>query len=144
MADEPQVEYAGFWLRAWAAAVDALLFTLCSVSLLYAIHGRPYFKLSVHERGPVDFLNSFVLINLLVPLFWLVCGATPGKMAVAAKIVDARTGGKPGPRRLLIRFLGYYLAFLTFGLSVLWIAFDRRKRGLHDLLAGTAVVRTRR
>jgi uncharacterized RDD family membrane protein YckC len=143
MANTQDIRYAGFWLRVWAAAVDLLFFLLVTVPLLYAIHGRDYFRCDVSDRGPVDFLNMFVLPNIMVPLCWLLCSATPGKMAISARIVDAKTGMKPRPIQFIIRFLGCYLSYLTFGLGILWIAFDRRKQGLHDKLAGTVVVHTK-
>jgi uncharacterized RDD family membrane protein YckC len=143
MAETQEIRYAGFWVRVGATALDLLVFTLISVPLLYAIHGRGYFQSEVPARGLVDFLNMFVLPNLIVPLLWVLCGATPGKMAVSAKIVDARTGKKPTLRQCLLRFVGCYLSLLLLGLGFFWIAVDRKKQGWHDKLAGTVVVRTR-
>ena len=143
MSDTQEMRYAGFWVRVGATALDLLVFTLIAVPLLYAIHGRGYFRSEVPDRGWVDFLNMFVLPNLLVPLLWVLCGATPGKMAISAKIVDAHTGKKPSLRQCLMRLLGCYLSVLLLGLGFLWIAIDRKKQGLHDKLAGTVVIRTR-
>jgi len=143
MASNHDIRYAGFGLRMWAALVDLLFFMLVTVPLLYAIHGREYFRSDISARGPVDFLNMFVLPNALILLCWLLCSATPGKMAISAKIVDAETGKRPSLRQLLLRLLGCYVSFLLLGLGVLWIAFDRRKQGWHDKLAGTVVVHTK-
>ncbi|MGA7985503.1 MAG: RDD family protein [Burkholderiales bacterium] len=41
---------------------------------------------------------------------------------------------------MFIRFLGYFVSIVPLGLGFLWIAFDRKKRGWHDLIAGTVVV----
>lgn len=135
------MEYAGFWRRVWAAVLDLFLFVLSTAPLFYAIYGRWYLKLSVPERGPIDFLNSFVLANALLLFFWFVCAATPGKMAMSVRIVDAATGQRPRPRQWLLRYLGLYLAALPLGLGLLWMAIDKKKQGWHDKLAGTAVVR---
>lgn len=143
MADTEEMRYAGFWIRVGAAVLDLLVFTLIAVPLLYAIHGRGYFRSEVLDRGVVDFLNMVVLPNLLVPLLWVLCGATPGKMAVSAKIVDARTGKRPALRQCLLRLVGCYLSALPLGLGFVWIAVDRKKQGWHDKLAGTVVIRTR-
>ena len=43
-------------------------------------------------RGTADILISFVLPALAVVAFWVARGATPGKMAISAQVVDARTG----------------------------------------------------
>jgi uncharacterized RDD family membrane protein YckC len=73
-------------------------------------------------------------------VFWRYRGATPGKMAIGAKIVDARTGGAPSTARLVLRFFAYLASMLPLGLGFLWIAFDRRKQGFHDKIARTAVI----
>ena len=110
----------------------------------YAIHGRDYFRSDVSVRGPVDFLNTYVLASAFILLFWIICSATPGKMAISAKIVDAKTGARPRPIQLVIRCLGYFISALPFGLGFLWVALDSRKQGFHDKLAGTVVIRPKK
>jgi uncharacterized RDD family membrane protein YckC len=143
MADKQDIYYAGFWIRVLATALDLLLFLFIAVPFLYLIHGRAYFKSEVQERGLIDFLNVFVLPNLILPLLWCLWSSTPGKMAVSTKIVDAQTGRKPKARQFLLRFLGYYLSALPLGLGFLWVLVDRKKQAWHDKLAGTVVIRTR-
>ena len=43
--------------------------------------------------------------------------------------------------RTLLRTSGYVLSAVLFSLGFLWIGFDREKRGLHDWIAGTYVIR---
>lgn len=143
MSETQEMRYAGFWIRVGATVLDLLVYTLIAVPLLYAIHGRGYFQSEVMKRGLVDFLNMFVLPNLLAPLLWVLCGATPGKMAVSAKIVDAKTCKRATLRQCLLRLVGCYLSAIPFGLGFIWIAVDRKKQGWHDKLAGTVVIRTR-
>ena len=78
---------------------------------------------------------------VLVILFWAKKQATPGKMAVSAKIVDAKTGGKPSTKQCVGRYFAYILSFIPFGLGFLWVAFDPKKQSWHDKLAGTVVVK---
>jgi uncharacterized RDD family membrane protein YckC len=69
--------------------------------------------------------------------------ATPGKMAIGAKIVDAKTLGKPSTGQLIGRYFAYYLSSIVLLLGFIWVGFDARKQGWHDKLAGTLVVRSR-
>ena len=62
-------------------------------------------------------------------------------MAIPAKIVDGQTGGKASTSQLVGRYFGYFISGIPLGLGIIWIAFDRRKQGWHDKLAGTVVVR---
>lgn len=89
----------------------------------------------------LDFLVSSLLPAAFVILFWVYKGATPGKMAISAKVVDAVTGEHPSTPRYIARYVGYLLSFLPLGLGFIWITFDKRKQGWHDKLSGTVVVR---
>lgn len=82
-----------------------------------------------------------MLPAVLVILLWIKLSATPGKMAIGATIVDARTGGKPTNAQFVIRYIGYFAAMLPFFLEIIWVGFDSRKQGWHDKLAGTVVIR---
>jgi uncharacterized RDD family membrane protein YckC len=67
--------------------------------------------------------------------------ATPGKMVIGAKIVNARTGRQPSTGQLIGRYFAYYISLIPLGLGYLWVAWDPKKQGWHDKLAGTVVVR---
>jgi len=135
------LEYAGFWMRVGAALIDTILISIVIWPVLTAVYGMEYWSGDRLIQGPLDFLVSWILPAVAVVLFWLARQATPGKMAIGARIVDAKTGGKPSTRQLLIRYLGYYVAMLPLFIGILWVAFDPRKQGWHDKLAGTVVVR---
>ena len=63
---------------------------------------------------------------------------------ISAQIVDAASGGKPSTRQLVVRYLGYYVSIIPLFMGLFWVAFDRRKQGWHDKLAGTVVVRSKK
>lgn len=142
--DSTEFEYVGFWLRVWASIIDSVLVMLVLVPLTAAIYGWDYFTSITHASGAAEFLLSWGLPAVAVLAFWMARNATPGKMAISATIVDERTGGPPGIGQHLGRYLGYFLAAIPFGLGLLWVAFDPKKQGWHDKLAGTVVVRPRK
>jgi uncharacterized RDD family membrane protein YckC len=143
---EQQLEYAGFWIRVGAAIVDTILLLIITMPLLVAIYGWAYFDpfQTGFIAGPADILINYVLPAIVVILFWHYAQATPGKMAISARIVDAETGQKPSTGQLIGRYLGYFVAIIPLGLGIIWVAIDRRKQGWHDKLAGTVVVRNPR
>lgn len=53
----------------------------------------------------------------------------------------ARVGASLIDSVLIGRYLAYYVSLIPFGLGFIWVAFDGRKQGWHDKLAGTVVVR---
>jgi uncharacterized RDD family membrane protein YckC len=86
-------------------------------------------------------LQTLVGIALLV-LYFVVesTGWSPGKSVLGIQVVDGG-GNKPSIRRMFVREIpGKLVATLVFGFGLLWIAWDRRKQGWHDHIAGTFVV----
>ena len=62
-------------------------------------------------------------------------------MALSAKIVDAETGKEPSIAQYIGRYFAYIISAIPFCLGFIWVAFDSKKQGWHDKLAGTVVVR---
>lgn len=143
---EQELEYAGFWIRTGATLIDTVLTILITLPLLIAIYGWAYLdgEQTGFIAGPADFLISWVLPAIAVIAFWIAKQATPGKMAISAKIVDAASGNAPSAGQLVGRYFAYFVSMLPLGLGLLWVAFDKRKQGWHDKLAGTVVVRKTR
>lgn len=131
----------GFGHRFLAFVIDVLVAFVVIVPLVLAIYGRDYLVRSVAGyAGFWDFMIQTVLPAVAVIAFWRSCGATPGKLAIAAKIVDAQSGGRPSTARLVTRFFAYLVSALPLFLGFVWIAIDRRKQGWHDKIAGTMVI----
>lgn len=138
-----EFEYVGFWMRFVAFLADSLILLVVLVPLLIAIYGLQYFDperlLSGASAGVWD-----IVIQLLVfvagILFWRYRGATPGKMLISAKIVDAKSGELASTGKLVLRFFAYFVSIFPLGLGFAWIGIDRRKQGFHDKIAGTLVV----
>jgi uncharacterized RDD family membrane protein YckC len=144
MSATPDLEYVGFWLRVVAALIDTVLLLLICVPIVTLVYGKEYWTSPEMLAGPADFLINWVLPAVAVLLFWIYRQATPGKMAVGARIVDARTGERPSTGQLIGRYFAYYVSMLPLFLGLFWVGWDRRKQGFHDKLANTVVVRTSR
>ncbi|MBA3253185.1 MAG: RDD family protein [Burkholderiaceae bacterium] len=139
-----EVEYAGFWIRVGAALIDTLLLAAITLPLLVSIYGWAYFgEETTFFAGPADFLISWILPAMAVIAFWLTRQATPGKMLLALRVVDATTGNTLSVGQSLGRYLGYYVSTIPLLIGLIWVAFDSKKQGWHDKLAGTVVVRAR-
>lgn len=135
------VEYAGFWIRVGAALIDTLLIMIIILPLLSYIYGIDYWLGDSFFFGFWDLMLNYILPAIAVILFWIFKSATPGKMALRLKIVDANTGQKVSTGRLIGRYLGYYVSAIPLLLGIIWVGIDKRKQGWHDKLAGTVVIR---
>jgi uncharacterized RDD family membrane protein YckC len=128
-------DYAGFGPRALAFLLDAVIVTVVVVPILVLGFG-------IREMPTENAWELLVLLAVATAVigFWRAFGATPGKIALGLKIVDARTGQAPGIGRLILRFLGYFVSAFPLYLGFLWAGFDRRKQGWHDKIARTIVI----
>jgi uncharacterized RDD family membrane protein YckC len=142
--NDTELEYVGFWMRVWASIIDTVLMLVIIAPVVSWIYGADYWLSGEIIQGPADFLVTWVLPVVAVVLFWIYRQATPGKMAIGARIVDATTGGKPTTGQLIGRYLAYYVSTLPLLIGFIWVGIDQRKRGFLDMLAGTVVVRARR
>ena len=144
--NESQPEYVGFWARVGAAIIDTILFLIICAPLVTMIYGRDYWLDPARVgfiAGPADFVINWLFPAVAVILFWIYRQATPGKMAIGARIVDAKTLGKPSTGQLIGRYLAYYVSIIPLMLGIIWVGIDGRKQGFHDKLAGTLVIRAR-
>lgn len=82
-------------------------------------------------------LMTFLLYSAIC---WYLWAATPGKMVMRMKVVDAGTNGPITPLQILLRLCGYVVSGMCAMLGFFWIGASRRRRGWHDYLAGTAVI----
>ena len=124
------VVYAGFWIRFAAYIIDAIILFIVGVVLAIAAGGTTVAVL------------PFVVGIVYTVGFWTAQGATPGKMAVGIEITTF--DGEPIDfGRALLRYIGYLASAIILLIGFLMIAFTGQKRGLHDYIAGTVVIKTR-
>ncbi|MBI2381379.1 MAG: RDD family protein [Gammaproteobacteria bacterium] len=142
MPENAQPPYAGFWLRACAHLIDSLI-----VSLLLTVLLMAWLVLTnALPRGLDGWLSQalqFLVLGALTVWLWRRFQATPGKQILGLRIVDATSLGRPETRQLVIRYGAYLLSLMPLGLGFFWVAFDEKKQGWHDKLAGTVVLRSR-
>jgi len=143
-SDLKDVVYGGFWRRFVASMIDGAIILAISLPLLFGIYGTEYFMQQGERmvQGTADFLISYVFPLVATVLFWKYRAATPGKMLLGLKIVNAADLAPLSTGQAIGRYFAYIPAALVLCIGLLWIAFDARKQGWHDKLAGTVVIRS--
>jgi len=134
------VNYAGFWVRVAAFILDWIFVSIIALPLWI------WFFLQYFEWALVIFF-LFPFIWYLFSLFyfigyWVRYGQTPGKMIAGIKVV--RTNGNPiGIKRAVLRYMiGYSIHYALAHIPFIAVVFQKQKRGVHDLIADTCVIRT--
>lgn len=90
--------------------------------------------------------TAAIALAIVVALFNLgllpgLTGLTLGKWATGLRIQRVNSGNPGIGRALLRHFVGYPLSLITLGIGFLMAGFTVHGRGLHDMIAGTVVVR---
>jgi uncharacterized RDD family membrane protein YckC len=143
MDNETNVEYVGFWARVLASIIDSICAMMIIVPVILAVYGTEYFTLVQNKfvAGPVDLLVQYIFPAAAIIIFWLTRQATPGKMVIGARVVDAETLGKLSVGQAILRYLGYYVSMIPLFIGMMWVGFDAKKQGWHDKIAGTLVIK---
>ncbi|MCC6679522.1 MAG: RDD family protein [Phycisphaeraceae bacterium] len=124
---------AGFWLRAAAMWLDGLL-----LYVLVWVVAKIAAEVGVYVPFELTFLLLAVVGSVLMVRWW---GATPGKACCGIAVLSARGGRVSWGQALVRETFGKLLAALPLLLGFLWVGLTGRKRGWHDALARTVVVR---
>jgi uncharacterized RDD family membrane protein YckC len=152
----PGTVAAGFFPRLLATLVDAVILLALNLLLLSPVFLVLLFREAFQSS---DLLRDWAFLGILagcgLMIFganlwyvvggWARAGRTPGKAllrlsVVAAGPLEAEPG--VGLKRAFVRFLAWNLSGSLLGIGFLLVAFRKDRRALHDLLAGTRVVRS--
>jgi len=139
---EADFSLASIGLRCGALLLDYILMLLVpAVTVSLALIFK---RVSLGTAYLILFLGYAATLGLLVINWVYLCGSrgqTAGKRIIGIRIV--RTDGTPIDFKTaaLRHFVGYPLAFLSFGLGALWVLWDARQQGWHDKLTGTLVIK---
>ena len=147
--DNYMYEKGGFWIRFVAFIVDNIIICITVALLSYVAGIAAEMGGITRNARPEEVEHLATLFGLFIGLFFGPVyftlftgwdGQTIGKWIFGLRVV--RTSGDPiGYWKALLRYTGYSVSLLLFGLGFFMIAVDRNKRGLHDLIAGTYVIR---
>ena len=143
MNAEPQ--YEGLVTRAIAFAIDAAIVNLIALVVGVGV-GLALSVLPIGDSATVALVACggvlFVVWTLsYFAVFWSTTGQTPGSRLMQIRVCD-EDGGAIKPRRAVLRFGALVLAALPLFAGFLPVLVDARRRGLHDMIARTVVVRT--
>jgi uncharacterized RDD family membrane protein YckC len=144
------VGYGGFWIRLVAFIIDAIVVrvVVAPIAMVFGalgfaggmMHGAPHLGMALLGGG----------VTLILVIFgsWLYEAfmesssyqATLGKMILGMKVTDLN-GNRISFERATGRHFAKWLSGMILGIGYIMVGFTERKQGLHDLLAGTLVLR---
>lgn len=136
-----EVKFAGFWSRLLATIID----TIWLYGIIYSVL---WFVFGINSLDPAagysatQFTFEYVIPLVVVMIFWIKLSATPGKILLGIKIVDAETHERVSGSRLLVRYFAYFVSMIPLFLGLFWVAWDKKKQGFHDKIAKTVLIKS--
>ena len=160
----PGVTWASPWARLGAYLVDGLIVGIVLTAVLVVVFGvlfgTAFADLRADEEyseayltgrflGPILLVLPIVLVLSILSMGYFVVGWAKGGQTIGMKlagirVVRDRDGGRIGWGEAVVRLIGYWVSGAVMYLGFVWILIDARRRGWHDLLAGTCVIADRR
>jgi uncharacterized RDD family membrane protein YckC len=146
----PGVEFADFGPRLVAYLVDILIVTAVVIvgTISWAVVAAA--TGGITGSGMDAFAGVWLTVMVVVvsviglayfPFFWARFGATPGMKMMNLRVVRDADGGPISTGQAILRLVGYWVSGLVLYLGYIWILIDKRRRGWHDLIAGTVVIK---
>ena len=133
--------FGGFWIRVVAYIIDAIVLGVASAILAMMLGGS--FLADPGSSG--DLIANLVSIVVGWLYFALLesstRGATLGKMAVGLRVVT-NDGQQLSFLHATGRYFAKFISAIILCIGFIMVAFSERNRGLHDMIAGTLVVKT--
>lgn len=131
--------YAGFPERFLANIADLILFEVNGLVILKIIDIFIPLELDLSQNPSIEILFGILFFFYYI-LFTAIWGKTPGKKLLGLTVLKKDFTKISIPRALLRESIGRIIANMVM-LSYLAVGFSGHKRGLHDLVGGTIVVR---
>lgn len=136
--------FGGFWLRFFALLIDTVIVAIIRFAVVFA-------TILAITSGDIDIDESSgmvigLIIGFLVDWIYFAAGesghsqGTVGKRAMSLAVTDLN-GDRITFGRASGRYFSKILSGLFFGIGYLMVTFTEKKQGLHDMMAGTLVVR---
>lgn len=144
------LQFAGFLSRLVAFVVDLVIILTALAVFRLTVQALYDFFTAIVPVLEFSFIDALLLRLGSVTasaiaqgayfiLFWTLNGQTPGMALMGLQVIHNDTI-RPTLPASIIRYFGYWLSAVALGLGFLWVLIDRKRRGWHDILAGTYVV----
>lgn len=157
MAFAPSSPYGGFWIRFLAYIIDRIILSVVAAPFYFILvlprilpviqdaqrNQEPSPEMigaiigSAVTYGCLYLLGAWLYEALLTSSSWQ---GTVGKKVLRLKVTD-EAGNRIGFGRATGRFFGKIISTLIMYIGFIMVAFTDRKRGLHDMIAGTLVMK---
>ena len=143
------MQYGGFWRRFVAYIIDAIVLYIIAIPIFMVAGVGDMMSMDPAAQPEIG-AGFWIAYFLVIVANWLYFAllessskqATLGKMALGVVVTDL-DGNRISFGKATGRFFGKILSSLILLIGYIMAAFTERKQALHDMLAGTLVLKGR-
>jgi len=130
--------FGGFWIRVLAYFIDTVILITALSPVLFILS-------LIALEMELNFLLLDIFILVAIWIYFSVLDSSPwqasvGKKAVGLKVVD-KNCDRISFGRATGRHFAKIISFFTILIGYMMIGWTKRKEGLHDMIAGTLVIK---
>lgn len=140
-----EVTVVGFGTRLLATVIDGITVGFFGFMLSFVI-GFIAILVDIYTpepaSGPLELLIVLCMLGFSLVYYvglWSSEGSTLGKSVLGLRVVGT-DGSQLTTGKALLRYFGYIISALVLSIGFIWAAFDGRRQGWHDKIAGTLVI----
>lgn len=143
--------YGGFWIRFIAFIIDAVIVrvVVAPIGMIFGIaglaggmtHGLPHVGMALLGGGVTAIFSVFASWLYEALMESSSYQATLGKMIFGMKVTDLN-GNRISFAQATGRHFAKWLSGIILCIGYIMVGFTERKQGLHDILAGTLVLKS--
>ena len=130
--------------RIIAAVIDVLVCITIYQVLILTILCAPNIR-EILAACLTTLIYILVILPIFLPLMNLILlttlGGTIGKLATGIRVVDVKGNNLTFIKAFVRNIVGYIVSSIFFWLGFIWIAIDQERRGWHDMIADSYVVK---
>jgi uncharacterized RDD family membrane protein YckC len=144
------LEYAGFWLRVWAGAIDVVLEALVALLVTVVVDFVMRFTSPKFGLSPITarYATGIAFIFVLAIGAWLYCAfsessrwhATLGKRVLGLQVLTS-AGGQLSFGQATVRHFMKFLSLFTGTVGFMMAGWTKRRQALHDIPSDCIVVK---
>ena len=141
---EKTITVVGFGRRLIATLIDGILLATFTFLVAFAIGFVGIFIQMFNPYEPLPLSGLIIVCGAVLSViyyvgYWSHSGQTIGKTLLGIKVIS-KDGSSLSGGKAFLRYIGYIVNGIVLSLGFLWVAFDRKRQGWHDKIAGTYVV----
>lgn len=139
-----RVRVIGFGRRLGAMLIDGLIIAFMTFTITFGIGFVFLFFDMFIETRDTALQAAIAVAGIAFSAFYWIWSWSGNGQSIGQSTLGMTVVGKDGLKlskgKAVLRYFGFFISALFFGLGFIWVAFDKKRQGWHDKIAGSYVI----